>query len=143
MNNSKENSVEGRICPDKYSRICAHLDKEDDLINNRINWLMASQALLFAALQFRNDVIIMKTVAWVGVLSSSVIWFSVLAAILTFCHYLQLLKKACPPDCDPEECFPQLHRRSLFLSLGFLSPIFIPIIFVGAWSYLLCTFYCK
>ena len=49
--NDEETIVEERaFSKDAYDRYCRQIDKEDNLIDQRLNWMLASQSLLFGAL---------------------------------------------------------------------------------------------
>ena len=126
----------------RYDRYCRQLDKEDQLINERINWLLVSQSLLFAAVGLSSEgvtSIILKAVPWVGLFSSVGIGISVLAAVLSLKKYRKtLLDKVCCPSSNPDECYPQLHRSKFNIALGLVSPIVLPLVFCVAWIYVIC-----
>lgn len=125
----------------RYDRYCRQLDKEDQLINERVNWLLVSQSLLFAAVGLSGEGvtnIILKAVPWVGLFSSAGIGVSVLAALLSFKRYRKtLLKKVCCPSSDPDEYYPQLHRNPFYIVLGFVSAMVLPVLFCAAWIYVI------
>ena len=126
----------------RYDRYCRQLDKEDQLINERINWLLVSQSLLFAAVGLSSEgvtSIILKAVPWVGLFSSVGIGVSVLAAALSLKRYRKiLLDKVCCPSSDPDKYYPQLHRSKPNILLGLVSPIVLPLVFCVAWIYVIC-----
>ena len=62
-NKSEAISTEG------YRRYCSQMDKEDELIDRRVNWLLTSQAILFAAVGLSGNntaEIVLSVVPWVG-----------------------------------------------------------------------------
>ncbi len=126
-----------KIIPsDEYDRYCHQIDKEDGLIDQRVNWLLASQSILFAAVGISdggsaNDII--KVIPFVGIGCSIGIGFSILAAVRSIKRYREILQKKCPSDQDLLWCYPQLHRNPQNLLLGLISPIAVPTIFVLAW----------
>ena len=69
METNETNLPTSDISLDTYDRYCRQIDKEDDLINQRINWLLVSQSILFAALGISNRTILDVTleVALVGI----------------------------------------------------------------------------
>lgn len=140
MKEDRKNSSNAVDFSHTYERYCRELDKEDGLINDRVNWLLVSQSILFAAVGLAGEGpgrIIVKIVPWVGCALSVVIWVSVLAAISSFLEYRGLLKKSCPPDFDLDAAYPQLQRKPYNILLGFLAPIVLPIIFIVAWGFML------
>ncbi len=47
----RESAVNGQsFFEEAYERYCREIDKEDSLIDQRLNWMLAAQALLFGAL---------------------------------------------------------------------------------------------
>ena len=143
-------SLGGRPSPPKanfsanYEKYCGLMDKEDDLINNRVNWLLASQSILFAALAIGQGALdeplgetIIKVVTVLGLSSSLVIWVSVMGAVRSFCRYRYLLLQVCPKAEDTDHEYPQLHRSQSNIILGFISPVAIPLLIAGAWLWLL------
>ena len=124
-----------------YQRYCDQLDKEDGLINNRVNWLLASQSLLFAALAIGGSEVdgafreaITGVVPILGFSSSFLIWLSVVGAIRSFLRYRYILMSVRYKD-DTRE-YPQLHRDTCNIVLGFISPLLVPPLLVGVWLYL-------
>jgi len=123
---------------EKYQRYCDQLDKEDNLINNRINWLLASQSLLFTALAIVESeggdafrAAIASVVPILGFLSSLLIWLSVTGAIRSFLRYRYLLRSVCDKDDACE--YPQLHRDPCNIVLGFIYPLLVPPLLIGVW----------
>ena len=127
------------ICTKTYDRFCAQLDHEDELISNRINWLLASQSLLFGALKFgQGPDTVSNVIICVGLFSSLIIGISTLAAVLAYRRYRKQLKNAFESANGAKKCFPQLNRDPCIMCMGFLSAIFLPLLFTLAWSYMLC-----
>jgi len=127
-----------------YGRYTAQMDKEDSLINNRINWLLASHTFLFAAVGVGKGITgqdIGETLAFVvpilGLASSLLIWISIIGAIRSFCRYRYMLNKVCCKNHDPSYQYPQLHRDKSNIVLGFLAPIGVPLVLAWGWSWLL------
>ncbi len=129
-NKSEAISTEG------YRRYCSQIDKEDELINRRVNWLLTSQAILFAAVGLSGNEmagIVLSVVPWVGLWSSLAIGVTVWAASLSFTRYRNKLMKLCPPRNDPEQYYPQLHRNWWIVMSGLLPASIVPLIFSAAW----------
>lgn len=124
------------VFTDGYGRYCRQIDKEDELINRRVHWLLASQSILFAAVGLSGNEmagIVLFVVPWVGLLLSLAIGATIWAASLSFTRYRNNLKKVCPPRYDPNKYYPQLHRDERIIMLGLLPSLIVPIIFSWAW----------
>ena len=127
-----------------YGRYTTQMDKEDSLIDNRINWLLASQTFLFAAVGVGKGIAgqaigqtITLVVPILGLALSLLIWVSVIGAIRSFCRYRYLLNEVCPKECDPNHQYPQLHRDNFNIVLGLITPIGVPLVLSGGWIWLL------
>ncbi len=124
------------VSTDGYGRYCSQIDKEDELIDRRVNWLLASQSILFAAVGLSGNEmagIVLSVVPWVGLCSSFAIGVTIWAALLSFTRYRNKLKELCPPRNDPEQYFPQLHRKEWIIMLGLLPSSIVPLMFSAAW----------
>ena len=124
------------VSTDGYGRYCSQIDKEDELIDRRVNWLLASQSILFAAVGLSGNEmagIVLSVVPWVGLCSSFAIGVTVWAASLSFTRYRNKLKELCPPRNDPEQYYPQLHRKEWIIMLGLLPSSIVPLMFSAAW----------
>ncbi len=120
----------------QYERYCQAMDKEDGLIDQRVNWLLVSQSILFAALGISSQEIVEVTIVVipiVGMGASLLIGVSILAAFLSFLRYRRILLEECPRTTDSKRRYPQLHRRPANIALGLTSPILLPVLFCGAW----------
>lgn len=119
-----------------YERYCSQIDKEDELIDRRVNWLLTSQSILFAAVGLSGNEmagIVLSVVPLVGLCSSLAIGFTIWAASLTLTRYRNRLMELCPPRNDPKQYFPQLHRKEWSIMLGLLPSSIVPLIFSVAW----------
>lgn len=135
--NDKETIVEERaFYKDAYDRYCRQIDKEDNLIDQRLNWMLASQSLLFGALGVSHQAIaelMYLIIPIVGIGVSILVGKSVWGAVASLKQYRGDLEKACPQECDKEKHFPQLHRDPKNLCRGLVSPKALPWLFLGAW----------
>ena len=119
------------MCNDLYSRYSEFFKKENDLIKDRITWLLTTQALLFAALEYvKNE--IKTVVSIVGLFSSIGFLLCILAAIIA---YLRLYCKI--PNELKKDDYPETNRSILILLLGHTGPILTPIVLIWGWSYIL------
>jgi len=127
---------------DRYLRYWQELDKEDKLVNDRINWLLLSQSILFAAVGFAgqgNGGGLSTVVSWVGLFLSVLIWVSVVAAVSSGLRFRMLMDTNCPENNYPDKEYPQLRRPWWNIVPGHIAPIFMPAVFVGAWVWLIAT----
>jgi hypothetical protein len=107
---------------------------EDELINQRLIWLLTSQSLLFAGYGFllqldksplpQQAKYFATLVPLTGLLLSVVLMVSVIAAVL---EILRLHKKY-------RGLGVELHDIEAPLILGLVTPLLLPLIFVVAWS---------
>ncbi len=124
----------------EVSSYCHQIDKEDDLVNQRIQWLLMSQAILFAAAALESGAlnkIVQPVIPIVGLASSLAIWASVIAAILTMCRYRRHVFTVCENYTGDESAFPECHRKWSALMLGWSASFCMPLFFAGGWLYVL------
>ncbi|MDJ0861854.1 MAG: hypothetical protein QNJ82_06410 [Gammaproteobacteria bacterium] len=133
----KESAVNGQSFSNEvYERYCREIDKEDSLIDQRLNWMLAAQALLFGALGVSGPGSLSPlhwVIPLVGIGVSYLVSASVKGAVDSLQHFREELERACPHDADKEHRFPQLHRDPATLSRGLVSPKALPWLFFGAW----------
>ncbi len=119
-----------------YDRYCSQINKEDELIDRRVNWLLTSQSILFAAVGLSGNGmtgIVLSVVPWVGLCSSFAIGITIWAASLSLTRYRNRLKELYPPRNDPKQYFPQLHRKEWIIMSGLLPSSIVPLMFSAAW----------
>ena len=140
MNDDVTIAEELSFSQETYDRYCRQIDKEDNLIDQRLNWMLASQSLLFGALGISGRHIaglMYFIIPLVGLGVSILVGASVRAAVLSLQHYRDNLAKACPQEYDKNLCLPELHREPKNLSHGLVSPRALPWLFLGAWILIL------
>ena len=119
MNEGEPAVEEISFSQETYDRYCHQIDKEDDLIDQRLNWMLASQSLLFGALGLsgRHIAGLMSfIIPLVGLGISVLVGASVQGAVLSLTQYRDNLQKACPQGYDKNLCLPELHRNAKNLS---------------------------
>lgn len=126
-----------------YDRYCRQIDKEDNLVDQRLNWLFMIQSLLFAGVGLSsgsNPVKVLHLVIpWVGFWSSLAITLTVWAASASLIRYRWLLSGVWSNLTSDEKAnynidhFPQLKRNNIIISFGLIPGILIPIVFCAAW----------
>lgn len=121
-----------------YDRYEAKLDEENDLVNNRVNWLLATQTILFAAIKIGKEntsVEVLNAIRVVGFCSSIALLCSIFAACASFKQYRnQLLEKYEGVGDSIEKIdYPQLTRRICHLYAGDFGSLALPAIFAIGW----------
>ncbi len=112
---------------------------EDTLINQRLTWLLASQALLFAAYgtlttkamdscREKADYLlsVATTISWVGPLLAAAILIGIAAALRA--QYILHIKRVPPSD--------QMGVSTLTTRAGWAVAVFVPCIFLGTWLFI-------
>jgi hypothetical protein len=144
-------SPERRPAPDShlsaiecYNLLRGQLHHEDNLITQRLSWLMGSQAFLFTAYAIvlngperpKNALIgslqdyLLGTLPAVGLLSAALIYVSIIAGVLAMFNIHQFARNLCDGAAAG---FPPLRGRKLERYMGFASPFLLPPIFITVW----------
>jgi hypothetical protein len=125
---------------DWYRTIRDQIQHEDNLIVQRLAWLMAAQSFFFtgyaivatATLQPRNPLLarqldlLFNIIPAVACISDILIYCSVIAGVLA----LYRLRRAYASHVAPVGNFPEIDQGSRFVRwLGFASPILLPLVF--------------
>ena len=128
---------------DWYRTIRDQIQHEDNLIVQRLSWLMVAQSFFFsgyaiianAAPQARNPLLakqqdlLFNIIPAVACISDFVIYCSVIAGVLA----LYRLRRAYGTHVSSVGCFPEIEGTQLTRWLGFASPILLPLVFLIAW----------
>jgi uncharacterized membrane protein YidH (DUF202 family) len=129
----------------EYIFLREEIRHEDNLINQRLSWLVSSQAFLLTGfaitlngpVHFRSDTyerLSHTLVQWLpiaGVLICLINYLTIWAAILHMNKVRQLARDAHPKH------FPQVQGSSLTRKLGLSGPKLIPLVFLLVWFVLL------
>jgi len=119
--------MDGKI----YERYTDLFNKENELIKNRINWLFATQTILFGGLEIPQiDSKLKFTIKVIGLSSSIFFLISISAAIITYCRF-QFTNV--PIDQNKRWEYPEFQRWKPVIISGFLAAIALPIVFIWAW----------
>jgi hypothetical protein len=144
-----------------YARYTARMDAEDALIDHRMQWLLLSQSILFAALGLGSlaasdapsaPTTFRLVIPWVGAAGALLQWLSIMAAVLTelrdradLCRHYQERRQelAARPDDDAGQLpppgqlmrglFPLVEAASFRFYFGFAAPVFTPLVFLVGW----------
>ena len=132
-----------------YRIIRERIDYEENLLNQRVIWLIFSQSFLVSAYAIMLNSPPEPTTPMYGELQSCLIWLlPSLSLILSIIVYLSVISalyqiaqlresfETYPKD-DTIERFPAMNDTSFIRRLGGLPPILVPLLFIGAWAFLL------
>ena len=134
---------------------------EDNLINNRTNWLLAAQGLLFAAFGVLVGTsegcspvpskvkFLMNVIPAVGIFVTIFTLLSVLGAVIAMGDIgreWEKTKNKLKEKGEIDANIPPIQCKGISKRLGFVAPFFIPGIFIVAWLVILiyplmCYFY--
>jgi hypothetical protein len=132
-----------------YRIIRERIDYEENLLNQRVIWLIFSQSFLVSAYAIMLNSPPEPKSPLYGELQSSLMWLlPILSLILSIIVYMSVisalyhiseLRKSFEtyPKDDTIEHFPAMNDTSFIRRLGALPPIVVPLLFIGAWVFLL------
>ena len=129
---------------------------EHELINRRVTWLLTSQTILFAAYSLgasKNNNVpehFLDVIAWCGLLSSLFLVLGIVAGARakwqSWQDYLKLLKLDNMEQQIPSSVIAKVDElrrewgvRTWITKLALLPDILLPILFLGAWTFVLCS----
>jgi hypothetical protein len=147
MNQGKKNNNKTSEA-DYYKLFRDQIEHEDDLINNRTNWLLAAQGLLFAAFGVLIKTsegcspvpskvkLLMNVIPAVGIFVTIFTFLSVLGAVISM-HDIKKDWKKRGIDANLDANLPLLQCEGTPRLLGFIAPFSIPVIFIVAWLVIL------
>jgi hypothetical protein len=138
MNQDNRNNTKSSV-EDYYKLFRDQIVHEDNLINNRTNWLLAAQGLLFAALGVLIKTpeggavsskvkLLMNVIPAVGISVTIFTFLSVLGAAMAMCD---IKEKWAEQRIDAN--LPPLQCKDTPRRLGFAAAFLIPVIFIVAW----------
>ena len=125
--------------------INSRIEHEDNLLNQRVSWIVSSQAflltgyaiLLNAPLQARSELfrhdqaLLMKLIPFTSICVTLLLWFAILAGIWAI-RELRARVKA-----RPGFAADQTLARPLTRAIGLAIPALIPVAFLLTWLWLL------
>ncbi|MFD0895202.1 hypothetical protein KBB96_00415 [Luteolibacter ambystomatis] len=129
----------------KLEAIRRRIENEHSLINQRLSWLVSSQAFLLSAFAISLNApkefagggyleanhLLVRVIPLGGIACISLIWLALWGAIWS----LSILRREANAICGPED-LPIINHAPIRL-LGLAAPVFIPAIFLALWIVLL------
>jgi len=130
---------------DRYRLVRQQIEHEDNLISQRLSWLLGSQSFLFTAYAislngptqirlkpYENTVsLLIVLLPLVAILSSLLIWLAVLAGMWTM-HKLRHGFRA-----ENLTGIPNVQSTGGALLIGQFAPMFLPALFIVIWFLLM------
>jgi hypothetical protein len=131
---------------DWYRAIRDQIQHEDNLIVQRLAWLMAAQSFFFTGnaiiangtptprnqLLAKQQDLLFNIIPAVACLSDLLIYASVIAGILA----LHRLRHTYSQHVAPGDFIPAIQGSGLTRWLGIASPLLLPVVFLTAWLWL-------
>jgi len=121
------------------------IEHEDNLMNQRVSWIVSSQAflltgyaiLLNAPLQFRSEqfvrshALLMKLIPLTSICVTVLLWFGILAGILAMRDL-----RSCAEKYHGYES-SHIQGRPLTRVIGLATPALVPVVFLFTWLWLM------
>jgi hypothetical protein len=131
---------------DWYRAIRDQIQHEDNLIVQRLAWLMAAQSFFFTGyaiiangtptprtpLLAKQQDLLFNIIPAVACLSDLLIYASVIGGILA----LYRLRRIYASHVASGDFFPAIQGSGLTRCLGIASPLLLPLVFLAAWLWL-------
>jgi hypothetical protein len=128
-----------------FEMISSRIEHEDNLLNQRVSWIVSSQAflltgyaiLLNAPLQPRSELfqhdhaMLVKLIPFTSIFITLLLWFGILAGIWAI-RDLRARAKA-----HPAFEARQTLARPLTRAIGLATPALVPVVFLITWLWLL------
>jgi hypothetical protein len=147
MESSSQQIDERSIDPLDYYRIVrGQLEHEDNLITNRLSWLIASQSFLFTAYAIlagnvsqgvisdpRRQLLVL--IPGIAGLTCIFIFLAILGGVIAM-HNLRKLHRRHSSSAH-NQTLPPVQGYHATQFLGLVAPILLPILFTSVWVYLL------
>src|SRR4051812_15484426 len=130
---------------EQYHLVRSQIEHEDNLVSQRLSWLLASQSFLFTAYAITlngpsqshfktfeaNSELLIRLLTLVGLISALLIWISILAGISAMkklrVHFERGFQAQLPHD------LPAIQTGGIALRAGQFGPVLTPLLFIGVW----------
>jgi len=130
---------------DHYRLVRSQIEHEDNLVSQRLSWMLASQSFLFTAYAITlngpaqshfktfetHSTLLLNLLIVVGIVSALLIWASILAG-LSAMNTLRRDFRATIAD-DLPAGVPPIQTRGLAYRAGQFGPVLIPLLFTAVW----------
>ena len=134
---------------DQYRLLRQQIEHEDNLISQRLSWLLVSQSFLFTAyaislngpVQMRMKPyestvnLLILLLPLVSILSAVLIWLAVMAGVWTMAKLRR--RYALTVNAALRNAVPPVQSTGGALVLGHFAPVFLPALFIVIWMLLM------
>mgnify|MGYP005810022667 CR=1 FL=1 len=128
-----------------YRIVRAQVEHEDNLVSQRLSWLLAAQSFLFTAyaislngpVQLRVERLadrLTTLLPIVGICTAILLWITILAGIFAM-RTLRVAFERCVSDLPKD--IPPIQTRGATLFGGQIGPFLVPPLFIVIWLFLL------
>jgi len=133
-----------------YNLIRQRIEHEDNLIVQRLSWLVASQSFLFTAYAIvlngltvtpqpatatviYQEARLSRLIPLVAMMTCALIYVGIVAAVKAIARLRRSYRSRFPSD---ETDLPGIQVGRLTRVLGLTAPLLLPLVFIGVWLYL-------
>ena len=130
---------------DRYRLVRQQIEHEDNLVSQRLSWLLGSQSFLFTAYaislngptQIRSKQLeahlglLLLILPLVSIISAFLIWIAVLAGTWTMYKLRKIYKREFVQFFGNQ--IPPVQSTGLALLMGHLAPMILPAVFMVLW----------
>lgn len=134
---------------DRYHILRDQIQHEDNLITQRLSWLMASQAFLFSAYAIllnaperamspfarQQQEWLITAIPALAVGSAMLIYVSILAGVRALKNLHRDAERTCGA-AGAESALPPIQGTAFTRLAGLTSPMLVPPLFISVWLYL-------
>lgn len=135
---------------ERYHILRDQVQHEDNLITQRLSWLVASQSFLFTAYaiilngpeRIVNSFVatqrqwLLTAVPALALAASSLIYVSILAGVCALAHLHRHARRVCDQEAA-HLAFPPIQGTTVTRWAGLTSPVLIPPLFAAVWLFLM------
>lgn len=122
-----------------YGHLRRHVVHEDELINNRLNWLVFSQTFLFVAYgtaESNKLWTLRSSIPLVGIAMNILTFLSIYGAVRAMRALREYWRDKKKEHKIVKDEFPPLQGKDKALGLGLFAPCFVPLAFLVCWFWL-------
>jgi len=131
-----------------YNLIRGRIEHEDNLVVQRLTWLVGSQSFLFTAYAIASNglmsqpaqqvsahfgeqlELLFQLIPVVAMLTCVLIYISILAAVITTAKLRRGYRSRFGPE---EDALPPIMTTAPTRLFGLVAPLFLPLMFTGIW----------
>jgi hypothetical protein len=134
---------------DHYRLVRSQIEHEDNLVSQRLSWMLASQSFLFTAYAITlngpsqshfkmfetSSTLLLNLLIVVGIVSALLIWASILAGVAAMAKLRRNFHNTVADDLPAG--LPPIQSAGLAYRAGQFGPLLIPLLFTTVWLVLL------